>query len=580
MNLLNKKLKDKIKTLEDIDKQYITSMKNNNHTFKKSHNINHLNSIDLLKKTTNENFDKIYSDFYLNENAYFSDKGNNNKNKKKKISKNKYTISYNNIDNITKEDSMEKDKYNDSLLDKKSNKTYNDETKKIKYKGVEVADRLNNYGIYLKNKIENQRQIQDNKIMQLMKPKKRGKSGNTTKNPEKISERLYQDYKKNIDKNNRNNNTKNNLNNTSGNLKDFTYHPKINKKSLMIAQKLEPSFIRLNKKKKTKEINTSKNKKNDYLNLYGGSLINNNKEKKDIFYNFSLMNNNSNSTNINKKREKNKNNKNIFEKMNNLYIRGIEQKQKKEKVYNDSQKKKEEEYKNYSFKPKINKIYDITRNKYELTEKQKKNNSKKENISNIYKKNFEWKKKIENELKKKKQKKEETLKSLCTFKPIINDYNFNINTTNNKNMSKILEQMNDYINKRRKNIQYKRNEESYKYKRLYGSGNKYEVKSTIPQEFELETEIRNRYMKKNKNRSCDDFHKQNYLLEQYSDKKSISNESNHKYWFFKEKMMNNKSNSHSHSNTRSNNKNNETVSQFDFIEAVNMLHDKLDKLNI
>ena len=156
---------------------------------------------------------------------------------------------------------MEKDKYNDSLLDKKSNKTYNDETKKIKYKGVEVADRLNNYGIYLKNKIENQRQIQDNKIMQLMKPKKRGKSGNTTKNPEKISERLYQDYKKNIDKNNRNNNTKNNLNNTSGNLKDFTYHPKINKKSLMIAQKLEPSFIRLNKKKKTKEINTSKKQK-------------------------------------------------------------------------------------------------------------------------------------------------------------------------------------------------------------------------------------------------------------------------------------------------------------------------------
>ena len=146
------------------------------------------------------------------------------KKKKKKISKNKYTISYNNIDNITKEDSMEKDKYNDSLLDKKSNKTYNDETKKIKYKGVEVADRLNNYGIYLKNKIENQRQIQDNKIMQLMKPKKRGKSGNTTKNPEKISERLYQDYKKNIDKNNRNNNTKNNLNNTSGNLKDFTYY--------------------------------------------------------------------------------------------------------------------------------------------------------------------------------------------------------------------------------------------------------------------------------------------------------------------------------------------------------------------
>ena len=562
MNLLNKKLKDKIKTLEDIDRQFITNIKSDNHISKKQYNNSNLNSIELLKKTKNEKFDEIYSDFYLNENAFFYNKDNTYK------KKHKYSTSNNNLDNPTKEDSMEKD----------------NETKKSTIPGIDVADRLNNYGIYLKNKIENQRQIQNNNIMQLMKPKISNRVGSKIRNPEKISERLYQNYKKNTVKNNKDNSMNNNSHNISGNLSNFTYHPKLNKKSIKIAKNLEPSFIRLNKKKKSKEKKNSEKKKTDNLNLYGGSLINNNKEKKDIFYNFSLMNNNINNINNNKKKEKNKNNKNIYEKMNDLYLRGIEQNQKKEKVYNDRQKKKEEEYKNYSFKPKINKNYDLNnRNNHYSKEKQKKNNSKKENMSNIYKKNFEWKKKIENEINKKKEKKEETISLLCTFKPIINnDYNYNNSTNNNKNdknMSKILEEMNEYINKRRQNIQYKRNEENYKNKRLYGSGNKYEVKSTIPQEFELETEIRNRYMKKNKNRSCDNFHIKQYdLMDQYSDKKTLTNENNPKYWFFKEKILSN--NCNSHNNTRGNNKNNETVSQFNFIEAVNLLHDKLDKLNI
>ena len=37
---------------------------------------------------------------------------------------------------------------------------------------------------------------------------------------------------------------------------------------------------------------------------------------------------------------------------------------------------------------------------------------------------------------------------------------------------------------------------------------------------------------------------------------------------------------YSNNNTRGSNKINETQSQLDFIEAVNLLHDKLDKLNI
>ena len=85
-------------------------------------------------------------------------------------------------------------------------------------------------------------------------------------------------------------------------------------------------------------------------------------------------------------------------------------------------------------------------------------------------------------------------------------------------------------------------------------------------------------MNKNKNRSCDNFHtkKNNLLLEQNSDKKCINYKNNKKYWFFRE----NTNNCYSHNNTRVNNQYNETLSQIDFIEAVSLLHDKLDKLNI
>ena len=571
MNLLNKKIKDKLKVLEDIDNQYITNIKNENNNMKKHNKINdNLSSIDIIKRTNNENFDKIYSDFFLKENTYLFNKGGTNKKG--------YSLSNNNFDNLTKEDSIEKNKNNDPIKNISSEKynINNNGTKKQYYTGtgIDVADRLNNHGAFIKNKIKNQRQIQDNEIKRLMKPKGSTRSGSNIKNPEKISERLYLNYKKNIVKKNKDNSVDNNSNNIS-NPTNFTYHPKLNKNSILIAQKLEPSFIRLNKRKKTKDKDLE-NKKNEVLNLYGGALINNNKDKKNINYSLSLINNNNNHNhNHNNSNKKNKDNKNILEKMNNLYLRGIEQNQKKAKVYNEHQKKKEDEYKNYSFKPIINKNSPIyNRNSNYIIDNKKKNNSKKEK-SNIYKKNYEWKRKIENEINKKKEKRDETINSLCTFKPTIIEYNYH---NNEKNISKVLEQMNEYVNKRRQNIKYKKNEEQYKNKRIYGSGSKYVVKSTIPQEFELETEIRNRDMNKNKNRSCDNFHtkKNNLLLEQNSDKKCINYKNNKKYWFFRE----NTNNCYSHNNTRVNNQYNETLSQIDFIEAVSLLHDKLDKLNI
>ena len=539
MNLLNKKLKEKLKTLDDIDKQYIINVKNKkSHTSKNCEPNNSMNSIDIIKRTVNEKFDKIYSDFILNENSYYHHEGGNYK-------KN-YSMNKTNLDkDPTNEDSIAKDNNNDSDLENNIEKDmyfqYQNNSE------MEVGQRLYNYGIFLKNKLENQRQREENRIKLLMRPKISARSKSNIRNPDKISERLFQNYKKNIVKKNKNNT--NNIN-RSNNDTNFSFHPKINKKSLLIANNLEPSFIRLNKKKKIKN----------------NSLFNN-KEVKDMkhdIFSFNYKNNN------NSKKDKKKDNRNIFEKMNNLYLKGVEEKKKKEKIYNDNQRKKDDEYKQFTFKPNIN-----TFKKKEHGNKKKNNSKKEENsIYNMYKKQFEWKKKIENKNIKKKEKNEEAKYKLCTFKPEITQHNYK---NNDKNLSKVLAEMNEYVEKRRKNIRYKKIEEMYKNKRLGGGGSEYIIKATIPQEFELETDTRNKNLDKNKNRSCDNFHinKNNLLIEQNSDKKSINNENEKNYWFFKDETNNSNNN-----NTKVSNKNNETKSQMDFFEAVNLLHDKLGKFNI
>ena len=546
MNLINKKLKDKLKVLDDIDKQYIIKGKNkNNNTTKNNNRINNINSLEMLKKATNEHFDKIYSNFILNENSYYYHNGGLNGN---------YSMSNNNLEKVpTNEDSIEKEKNNDLIIN------YDKEPKNQNETGNEIGQRLINYGMYLQNKLDNQRKIQENKIKQLMKPKINTRA-NSNINPEKISERLYHNFKKNIGTNKKNNK------NISNNDKSFSYHPKINKKSLLIAEKLEPSFVRLNKKKNVKNSKESDAKKY-YINLFGKKT--NMKNDISFFYN----NNNKNNNNNNKKH--NSKNNDIYKKMNNLYLRGVEQKQKKEKIYNEHQKMIEEEYKNYSFKPEINK----NKNIYNINDdsNKNKNNSKKES-NNIYKKNFEWKKKIEKKINKDKEKKDEIINKLCTFTPEISEFKHQDNNNNSKFISNIRIQMDEYVNKRRQNIKYKKIEEKYRNKRLGGEAHEFTIKTTIPHEFKLETDKRNRYINKNKNRSCENFHlkKINFLLDQNSNKKSINNEDDKNYWFFKE----DNSYCYSHNNTRGSNKIDETQSQIDFVAAVSALHDKLGKLNI
>lgn len=541
MNLLNKKIKDKIKLLDDIDKQYLipTKTKTQKKIFSKNKNEYnmHTNSTEDIKNTKNENFDKVYSDFLINGNLLDRNRNNNN-NKRSKEKNDELIFSISNGSN--------------KIKNKKETKDNN------------VAERLNNYGKFIKNKKEIERKIDNiktRKANSINESRTRNKKDNMEP---KINQE--QNNKKNLSNNNKQKSSSKKYLTIMNN--NFTYHPKLNRKSLQLAKKMEPSFIRLNKKKKG---------------------TNNEEVKLNTFYSNLYKYKETNTTNTNnhndKKGSKSKysKNKTIYEKMNKLYLRGLEHKEKIEKIYSENKKKKEEDYKKYTFKPKINKIIPYFSAKNHSKKNlsliiNKKRNSKREiKTDNIYEKNFAWKKNLEKLNLKRKIEYEENISKLYTFHPQISD-NKSPAKTDSKYINKVMEQINDYVSKRRQNIKYKKSEEKYKKKKFFVPEGGYTPRTTIPKEFEFETEIRQRSFGKNKNRSCQNFHiNQNRIKKEQSSGKKSFGENERLSWFYKEEVNN--------KNCGYNNENNITKetyshSQVDFIEAVNLLHDKLDKLNI
>ena len=563
-------MKDKLKLIDEIDKEYIVKVKNNNNNVDK--NNNNMNSMEIIKNSQIENFDKIYSNFSDEKIISFYDGSINVKN---------FSNSNNNCDKVpTNENSLEKVK-NEYFIQKELNKEISEEKNKntiinrnndnkndneIKkdnakeeqknnddYYDVDVAIRLMNYGNYLKKKIENQRERQYLEMKKRMKPELFQKSKSMTRNSDKANKN-NKSNNKNIKENSANNNTSN-LSNSNPN---FTYHPKLNKKSLLLAKKCEPSFIRLNKKKKIKiEKEEDKQPKSHYLNLYG----NKNKTKKsNKTHSLSLSNNNNNNNN-------NKSHNSIYEKMNELYLRGIKERQKKEENIKEIQKQRQDEYKKYSYKPKLNKNASyVNSSKIYKTKK------------SIYSKHFEWQKKVKNELNKKKVKREEFMNKICTFKPKLFKPNNNDND-NDKSLSRALDQINYYINRKKENLKHKNNEEAYKNQKLGIDLQGYVIKSTIPKEFNLQTEKRNADLNRNRNRSCDNYHtnKINKLIEQNSENKSLSNENDRKFWFIKDNVNNINGYNFDDNN---NNKVSQPKIHINFVEAVNYLHDKLNNLKI
>ena len=536
MDLIDKKLSEKLKLFEYIDQRYGTNLDQSNNT--KKNTINYTKSNDIFWKDNyynNENYDNVYSDFKINSSKSFY-----NSPSAKTLDSTKSKKDSKHFKNISKNRNLSRDFTGgpgDYTHRRPPHIINNKKDIKKLYPPNDSGNRLYNYGYYIKNKLNKKRELEEEKIRKDMTPKILNRSKEIIRDP-KFEERLYYAEKNDTNDNIYNRRRTLSRDNIKYNIKSkFTYRPKINKKSLLIASKLEPSTLRINRKKSNySHLIEEKTVIDYYSNLF---------RDKNTTYNF----------------RKNKSNISPScgnEKSNELYLKGMEDIKRKRETYTQNQQKKEEEYKNYPFKPKIT--------KYPSGVKKKLPND------DMYKKNKEWKKRLENENISKKKKYDEIENKKYTFKPEINQLNLQNDVPF---IMKNIQQMNEYVNKRRKILEQKKEEEIYKKRKLGLDAINYNVKTTIPKEFNLKTEKRNKLNKKERDLKFID--KRIKKAEQINNQAIImANDS---------KNINNKGFMNEDCKINFCNKGNKmacnlTQSQQDFINAVNDLHYTIDKLNI
>ena len=569
MDLIDKKLSEKLKLFEYIDKKYGTDIDSSEKAPPKkselNQNRNFIQNTFLQKeaRSKKEIYDNIYSDFKTNtfKDYYQSPSINTLDSKKTKYKSNFQKIKRKNLRNNKEDkDSLEINRTAENTIRTKST------TKNLKglYPPNDSGNRLYNYGYYIKNKLNKKRQKEEEKMRKQMTPKILNRSKemirDKDRDPNKFEERLYYAEKNDTNDsiyNRKRTLSRENINYEKYNSTKFTYHPKINKKSLLIASKLEPSTLRITRKKSNKShILEEKNVLDYYSNLFKDKTYTNKKKP-----NLSPSCGN--------------------EKSNELYMKGMQDMKRKEKTYNENLLKKKEEYKNYSYHPKISKTYS---NNFE--NKGKKN----KNMEDIYTKNKEWKKRLEKENNTKKKKYDEIENKKYTFKPEINKLNMENDVPF---IMKNIQQMNDYVNKRRKILKKQKEEENYKKRKLGLDANNYNVKTTIPKKFELKTEQRCKLNKKerdinllNKNiKKKDEFYNNALIMAN----KNVKIKNNKGFSVLNmgdmEECKNNYWNDNNYNYNYSNNKGTKigtsmTQSQQDFLNAVNDLHITIEKLNI
>ena len=372
MDLIDKKISEKLKLFEFIDKKYGANLESPEKAPPKKSDLNQIKSLGpttFQQKESSSNkeiYDNIYSDFKTNSyKEYFQSPSNNtlDSNKTKYNSKFKKNPKKN-LRNIHGNDYLNKDK--DFLANRTAENTlksklgYNNNSRKnlrTLYPPNDSGNRLYNYGYYIKNKINKKRQKEEEKMRRQMTPKILNRSKEMIKDkdrdPNKFEDRLYYAEKNDADDsiyNRRRTLSRENINYEKYLNTKFTYHPKINKKSLLIASKLEPSTLRINRKKaNNSHILEEKNVLDYYSNLF-----------KDRTYTY-------------KKKVANLSPSCGTEKSNELYMKGMQDIKRKEKTYNENLLKKKEEYKNYSYHPKISKTYS---NNLETKDKTNKNKRK------------------------------------------------------------------------------------------------------------------------------------------------------------------------------------------------------------
>ena len=567
MDLIDKKLSEKLKLFEYIDKKYGTDIDSSEKAPPKkselNQNRNFIQNTFLQKeaRSKKEIYDNIYSDFKTNtfKDYYQSPSINTLDSKKTKYQSKFQKIKRKNLRNNKEDkDSLEINRTAENTIRTKST------TKNLKglYPPNDSGNRLYNYGYYIKNKLNKKRQKEEEKMRKQMTPKILNRSKemirDKDRDPNKFEERLYYAEKNDTNDsiyNRKRTLSRENINYEKYNSTKFTYHPKINKKSLLIASKLEPSTLRITRKKSNKShILEEKNVLDYYSNLFKDKTYTNKKKQ-----NLSPSCGN--------------------EKSNELYMKGMQDMKRKEKTYNENLLKKKEEYKNYSYHPKISKTYSNN-----FGNKGKKN----KNMEDIYTKNKEWKKRLEKENNTKKKKYDEIENKKYTFKPEINKLNMENDVPF---IMKNIQQMNDYVNKRRKILKKQKEEENYKKRKLGLDANNYNVKTTIPKKFELKTEQRCKSNKKerdinllNKNiKKKDEFYNNALIMAN----KNVKIKSNKGFSVLNMGDMEECKNNYCNDNNYnySNNKGTKigtsmTQSQQDFLNAVNDLHITIEKLNI
>ena len=569
MDLLDKKLSEKLQLFELIDKKYGTNYDQS--ALKKKESTNNTKNTDNLQKemdfSNNELYDNIYSDFKTNsyKSFYYSPSSNTlDTNMTKNYHKKNLKKNFRNH-NLSRDGD-----FNSNILDDHINRSKTRIIQEKKNKGKNLSklyppndsgNRLYNYGYYIKNKLNKKRKLEAEKIRKQMTPKILNRSKEMNRDPSKFEERLYYAEKNDTNDsiyNRKRTLSRENISYQNYNNSRFTYHPKINKKSLLIASKLEPSTLRITKKK----INYSNYVEDKSVIDYYSNLF----RDKNNFNHKKRINNTAISPSCGN------------EKSNELYMKGMQDIKRKEQTYNENQHKKEEEYKNYPFRPKITKNFSSSGLRIPSKKRVDKND--------IYKKNKEWKKRLDDENIIKKKKYDEIENKKYTFKPEINQLNIKNDVPF---IMKNIQQMNDYVNKRRKVLEQKKEEENYRNKKLGLNAINYNVRTTIPKEFDLKTEKRSKSNKKDrdlniinkKKRNTEKFNNQAVI---FANNIKLKNSKGFPYinkGAMDEDCKNNLNNFSNLSNNKQMKFNNSiTKSQQEFINAVNELHNTIDKLNI
>ena len=270
-----------------------------------------------------------------------------------------------------------------------------------------------------------------------MSPNITNKARVIERDPTKFPERLYPKIKSNRDNNSSSTPNFNdsfeyedNIYRKKEKLKqsNYSFKPEIDKKSKQIASKLQPSQERLLQKK-----NRSKSFDLDNSILSDVSC---------------------------------KSRKSDKARLDNLYNTGLNRMKSREEVYKKKKEIESEEYKKYPFKPKIIE-----------TSKTNTSTPRKE----FYDKAYNWRKNVDNRINKIRTNYEKTKSKELTFKPNINKEYI---PTDEKFIMKRIDQIEDYVTKRRKVLAKKKEDEEYKNKRL-SAGENYTIKPTVIKPFNL-----------------------------------------------------------------------------------------------